>query len=292
MRLIEKCESPKEWFCDLAVFEKHLTDAKGNSADPLLFAAFYYASLCDKLLYLTTKHSNRSKGFDCVLFQSESFFKERLIDRSSKELFGFRRDHMLWDLTNDGHFSMLDYLIVLGEGGFLLSSTCQDVKARDDFSSHVGVYEAHRGTLQHDVDHVQEAAPLFQSFQQYGLQVGAYTKECFADTNPQNTLELGQKILITFVTLHEFAPTFCTSMERTLLPKMTYLPDLGLMDLLPVFMDASADIDERSSQGQETSPEEGMLRALHSWREKYLGEINRRYINKAHDAVLHKTRQP
>ena len=52
-KLIKKFGPRKAWFCDLNIFEKHLTDfIKG---DRVHLTAKYYAELCNHLLFLVTQ---------------------------------------------------------------------------------------------------------------------------------------------------------------------------------------------------------------------------------------------
>ena len=179
---------------------------------------------------------------------------------------------------------MLDYLIVLGEN-FHLGSTVEDTKARDDFSTHARLFEFHSGSLQHDIDHAMDLCALFESFEQYGLNVVTYTQECLAEHNTHNILEFAQKVLITFINLHELTSPVVSSMEKSLFPKINAFPDPGLKDIIPFFMDTIAGSGEMPAQAQDT-PHVDMLQSLYTWRGKYLGKISNAYIKKAQTAVF------
>ena len=188
-------------------------------------------------------------------------------------------DHMLWNLTESGLFSMLDYLIVLSNN-FHLGSVLKKARARDDFSAHAGKFKGHVGALTHDTAHAEQLYCLFDIFKRHELHVGDYTQQCFAVNNTDNILEFGQKILTAFSTLHELVPTeVFTSMEDTLSPE-PHIWDPDLEEILPFFMGDKTDLDQIPAQAKKRS-EIDMREAIYFWREKYLSDVNQEYVTKS-----------
>ena len=173
---------------------------------------------------------------------------------------------------------MVDYLIVLSKG-LHLGSVLEDVHARDDHSAHQGGFSGHTGALAHDTQHFHEFENILSIFQSNGVQIGDYIKQCVI-THTDNIFEFAQRVFITFTNLHEFANLNHTTLMEVLTSFTTAITDLDLCNILPFFLDTSANIDKLPEQADQLT-EEDSLKTLFSWREKYLRSINEDYIRKA-----------
>ena len=264
-----------EWFCDLEAFEKYITNAPKTSTAYLQENfAFSYANLCDHILSETT---NGAKGNHYLFLESPAAFEEYL-SKKRPPSDGYKRfldEYMLWTYTQNGSFSMIDYLIVLSRN-FHLGALCADVSVRDDFS-HGVVFTGHTGSWQRDSSQAMDCAYLFRGFQNRGLSLGYYVKQCFTTHNTRNIIELAQKVLIAFLNLHEgiFSHQFTQGIIHQ---KPLCLADQTLFALIPFFIDTSASIETMPSHVQEASPGDvGLGPMLHEWGEKYLGSTSRYY---------------
>ena len=270
-----------DWFEDLDTFESVITSVfPQEHPQHKITKAKSYAKLCDFILFYATE---KKQGAGCVDLNTRQMFLRNLkrINQKDNEQ---ESDQvidacMMWMLTKDGLFSMRDYLIVLSEN-LHLGSASTHADTRDSLYAHGGLIKYHQGALDHDIAHAESALLLFTILKQHGCSAGDYVKECFCTQNPQNVIELGQKILAIFTNLHEFAPTSLdVSLEKTLFPDIKVIPDPGLYALIPFFMDATIDISEAPFASKEYTQDE-MLEALLSWRKKYLGDTTGQYIKK------------
>ena len=287
--LIKQLGPCQKWFCNLEAFEEHL--AKSSSDDPIFLTASYYATLCDHLLHLT---SDGTKGEKHSTFQSLKDFRESIsipprpdkVVRDDRALRDFMHSHMLWSFSKNGLFSMIDYLIVFSED-FHLGSAHENVLDRDNFYAHAGAFQHHLGALTHDVAHTRLAHNTCDRFTQHKLSIGSYLRAIFFTKKHLSTKALGQKILITFINIHELAPQETAPLTENLFPKISFT-DPDIKDVIPFFLYAKT--DQIPDKAKDTKPED-MLQALHDWREKYLRSINKLYISRAHGTVSQRLKQ-
>ena len=267
--LIKDLGLSKEWFSDSNAIEECVQNSSRENKH--METAEYYAKLCDHLLFLSTEGA---RGAAQTYFESRKHFQKEC-QKSLWPIGSVVDNYALWDLTQSGLFSMIDYLIVL-KNNHCLCSIHKDVKMRDDFSAHAGLVTGHHGAINHDFGHTESLRYFLYYCGQRNNTAGGYINDCLAEKNTRNILEFGQKILIIFINLHENEYPYVDSLSEALFHQITS-PDDTFLKIIPFFLGTSIDTGE-ATQAQDMSAED-VIDTLYAWREKYIDAISQRYCN-------------
>lgn len=190
------------------------------------------------------KHADRKEECERIM-QSEDWVRAIL---ASEKLYGYGRfcscthEFVRWMMVPDGKFSLIDSLVLLGEGLYLCSVS-SDPEERANSYVHEGQYSGWYGAYEHDVlAHANCANALAEDFSKLGILYQDYLNSC---CNPGalaagNLITMSLQVMAWFTQFHELPSAEGAYVKGDLIsmlfPSIEDVSDQGFMRIATYFM--------------------------------------------------------